>query len=435
MSVVFLTLLLGLVNGPRQITLDAGDAVSQIALLLDGQEVARIPHAPWTTRIDLGADLLPHHLEARALGGDGSEVARAEQWINLPRPAAEVEIALEGTGRSRTVRLGWQSVTGEAPTKVKLVMDGKALHVDGTRRATIDLPDAGNAHVLTAELTFPSGVTARKDVVVTGDIVDGAVATELTAIPVRPRAHADQVLPAKDLEGRLTDGGKPITVRTVDRESAEIYVVRSNGAETDLLTLASHLRGYGSMLPDTKVRFHVVRPVARIYHEKDAGAEIFDFSASLNPKARVLFQIANVQFRNVPHGTLRAVDAVAIAGLEALSGQTPRAVVLLLSGHDPADASVFLPSAVRAYLAANGIPLYVWALPSTGATARAAWGAVDDIGTPWQFEKAYQQLEQDVLSQQLVWLDGRHLPQSIALTPAADPDHDFELLPHAAPNR
>lgn len=68
----------------------AGDRVE-----LDGAQTGRIEGPPWITKVDLGAALRPHELVARALDAHGREIARASQWLNLPRPHAEAEIVLE----------------------------------------------------------------------------------------------------------------------------------------------------------------------------------------------------------------------------------------------------------------------------------------------------------------------------------------------------
>lgn len=76
----------------------------------------------WTATLDFGSAVLPHHLVARALAKDGGEVGRAEQWVNLPRPPAEVQILPEaaGQGPPTSVRLNWASRTGERPSPPRL---------------------------------------------------------------------------------------------------------------------------------------------------------------------------------------------------------------------------------------------------------------------------------------------------------------------------
>jgi hypothetical protein len=418
LQIAFLTLFLGLINGTQTVTLEAGTGVAAIELLLDGRAVARISGAPWTAKLDFGAGLLPHHLEARGFAADGSEIGRAEQWVNLPRPPAEVQIVLEGTpgSRKRTARLVWDHLTGEPPSAVALSLDGAPLALDAQARAPIEIPQAGSAHVLSAELRFVGGAQVRKDVVLTGDW-DGDVATELTAVPVRT-ARAGEKLSLDDLQGRFSAGGQPLRAAAVEQEPAEVYVVRAPGAEDALLGKVMNLRGganqYGRFSPDRRIRFHFVSPVARLYHNAGTPAEIFDISQGLTfqgyDMARLLLAI-----RNHLDGRPRLADAVAVAGLHALARQTPRAVVLIVARRDGAsDASLFLPPTVRAYLSALGVPLFVWSFGKPAAGGQG-WGEIHDVTAPWGLREAYERLEKEVLGQQIVWLQGRHLPQSIAL--------------------
>ena len=122
----------------------SGD-VAAVELLVDGTVAARLAAPPWSARVDFGAELFPRELVARALDGEGSEVARAVQWVNLPRPQAEVQILIEpdAQGRPAAARLSWQSVTATAPDSILLTLDGRPLPVDGEGRAT--LPPTENA--------------------------------------------------------------------------------------------------------------------------------------------------------------------------------------------------------------------------------------------------------------------------------------------------
>src|SRR5262245_11059287 len=179
MHIAFLTLFLGLTSGVQPFELSVGGPVSSVEILLDGAVAQRLDAPPWKGEIDLGSGLAPHELVARALDGSGRELARARQWINLPRPPAEVEIALEGP---RTARLSWERLTQEPPVQATLTLDGQELRLDEDRRANLPAWDPDSTHVMTAELRFPSNVVARKDLVFGG--VEGETHTELTAVPV-----------------------------------------------------------------------------------------------------------------------------------------------------------------------------------------------------------------------------------------------------------
>lgn len=473
MQIAFLTLFLGLVTGPQAVAVDPGAGVAAVELVLDGRGIGRLEHAPWSATVDFGPALLPHHLEARGLAANGSEVARAEQWVNLPRPQAEVDIVLEGSaaGSTRTARLAWDSFTRQAPSELELSLDGAPLALDARAQAPLEIPRAGAAHVLSARLRFPDGVEARKDVVLSGDY-GSDVATELTAVAVRGAAPGKpaRTLAARDLQGRFLAGGRAAEVAAVEQEPAEVFVVRAAGAQSALLDRvtpgpsSAHSRpnpgapragatlgggAYGTFEPDPRIHFHFVSPVARIYKNGAAtAAERFDITPSMTAPGLALGRLLlEVSFHLPDHP--RLADAVASAGLGAVARETPRAVVLIASGQDgAADPSFFLPAAVRAYLDAIGVPLFVWSVGRPGR-ALEAWGEAQNIALPWELRRAYERLEKDVLSQQIVWLQGRHLPQAITLARGAggaaggqgargDPADRLELVakaPAAAPPR
>lgn len=449
MQIAFLTLFLGLVAGPQPVALEPGAGVAAIELVLDGRAVARIEHAPWTATVDFGRALLPHHLEARGLGGDGAEAGRAELWINLPRPHAAVDIVLEGPAASstRTARVTWDTLSREAPSEIQLSLDGAPLALDAQARARLEVPAAGAAHVLSARVAFASGLEARKDMVLSGDY-GGDVATELTAVPVRAAApgRPARALAAGDLRGRILAAGRPAAVAAVEQEPAEVFVVRTAGGTSGLLEHASGPRGhegvaYGSTAVDPRLHFRLVSPVARIFKTGTAAdVEEFDITPAVTGQGRDLAQTllaARFGYPNHP----RLADAIAAAGLAALGREAPRAVVLVAGGGDGAeDPSLFGAAAVRGYLRAIGVPFYVWSLDRPGRWLDA-WGESLDVSTSWGLRRAYERLERDVLAQQIVWVQGRHLPQAITLAPggggagagAVGPAAGIELVAKAAP--
>src|SRR5258708_23156163 len=169
--IAFVTLLLGLISGVYPIEVTVGVPVTAVEYQLDGVPVALQAGPPWVARVDLGSELRPRELSVRALGAGGQEIARATQWLNLPRPPAEVEIVLEksAAGALRAAQLSWQSVNGVTPASLGLTLDGAPLKVDGNGRALLPAADLKTLHVLTAELWFPPGLLARKDVAFGGE--------------------------------------------------------------------------------------------------------------------------------------------------------------------------------------------------------------------------------------------------------------------------
>ena len=125
-ELAFLTLFLGLVSGVQPVAVSVVGDVARLELSLDGKTFTTLQQPPWRATVDFGPQLLPHTLSARALDAAGKELTRTVQWINLPRPAAEVELQLERdpTGVPRAARLVWQNLTGEAPQKITVSLDG-----------------------------------------------------------------------------------------------------------------------------------------------------------------------------------------------------------------------------------------------------------------------------------------------------------------------
>lgn len=439
MQIAFVTLFLGLTLGAYPIELAVEGPAAAVELALDGAVVARIDGPPWSGRIDFGKTLAPHELVARALDADGRELARARQWVNLPRPAAEVEIVLEGAGCPTVARLTWQSRTGAQPTSIRLTLDGRPLDLGPDGRAALAAYDPESSHVLSAELHFPSNVVARRDAVF-GGRYGSEVSTDLTAVPVRVRRGK---LRESALHGQLLAGGTPLAVAAVDEGPAEVFVVRDLGAGEALRELGDVrprriIRGQGlnrtmtiendylryeiALRKQDEVRF--VWPLARSFSGSGLPAELFDQSRAFTLEDGGMHWLLTRTTAAKPSGGQRLADAVAVAGLQALAGSRPRAVVLVL-GSAPEDASRYDPATVRQYLASVRVPLFVWSVEkpaeknAAASPALAAWGAVEDVSTIPRLRSAVSRLRRELESQRIVWVEGTHLPQSITLRPGA----------------
>ena len=112
------------------------------------------------------------------------------------------------------------------------------------------------------------------------------------------------------------------------------------------------------------------------------------------------------------NGPPRLADAVGVAALSAAAENRPRAVLLLVADAD--DGSTMPVEWVRAFLRALRVPLTVWTKDKILA---AAWGKVDVLTGLSDVENAVSSLTELVERQRIVWLEGRHLPQSISLSP------------------
>ncbi len=418
--------------------------MAAVEILLDGAVAERLEGAPWKGTIDFGPDLAPHELVARALDAQGREVARTRQWVNLPRPAAEVEIALEGSGDNTApaaARVTWQRLNLESPSEVKLLFDGQPLALDATGRAVLPRYDPGSSHVLTAELRFPSDVTARKDIVFGGEY--GETHTELTAVPLR-LGRGRNLPPVRELEGWFQGPGGPLAVHAVEKGQAELYVVRvpeshqvreriGPTADRRRITAVPERQQIGQQAvpmrggyrddfalrfsDETRMRF--VSPWAQVYQGSGVRSELFDIAPGASGVEGLYPYLTRGYFRTSGNEVLRFADAAATAGLSAMAGEHRRAVLVLLDERS-VDASRYDALAVRRYLASIRVPLFVWSLDGPPASPEvAAWGKVEDVSSSRKLERAFSELRADLERQRIVWVEGQHLPGAIALGAAA----------------
>lgn len=434
-QMAFLTLFLGLTLGPQPVELTVTGPVAAVELLLDGAPVARLDGPPWKGEIDFGPALLPHELVARALDGQGRETGRVSQWVNLPRPPAEVDLVVvesDARGRPAVVRFSWQSLTGEAPSEVSVTLDGKPLRPDADNRVRLPATDPSTVHVLSVELRFFSALVARRDMAFGGDLGD-EVATELTAVVVRVR-KGQKLPPLAELDGWFLAKGRPLAAVAIEEAPAQLLIVRASGAREALLPFAAgamsrvdrlaepppsalEARRYELLLdPEDKIGF--VWPRALTSLQSGAPAELFDASRLYDARDGGLLWYLTRVIQEGGTGAERPADAVAVAGLLTLYKNYRRAVLLVL-GDREVDASRAGPALVRGYLEAIRVPLRVWTAGDAKAPATRAWGEVEAIGSLGRLRGAFARLEKDLASQRIIWVAGRHLPQSITLSPAA----------------
>jgi hypothetical protein len=423
-SIAFSSLFLGLVLGTNTVGAIVEGPVAAVESQLDGRRIARVEKAPWSSRIDLGRDLAPRELVARALDSSGEEVARARQWLNLPRRSAEAEIVLEtdANGQAVAARLAWQSLLGSRPERVSVTFDGRSLPVDETRRVKLPAYDSRAPHLLTAELDFPNGVRSRTDMVV-GGASSGYATSELTAVPIR---IVGKKLPnVADLQDRFVKDSKPLRAAAVEYGPAQVLIVRDRGhgeaarvLGTSNLAAAERLRYEMRVRRGDRIRF--VWPVPIRYTDAQISSDLFDSSRDFAREDGGLHWLLTRVYH--PEGSLpqqRFTDAVATAGLQAFASGRRRAVVLVL-GSRAADASTLSPEAVRSYLDKLRIPLHVWTLVEPASRPEIArWRNVEEVDSLWRLQRAFDRLEDDLDSQRVVWIEGKHLPQEIALSEKA----------------
>ena len=436
-SIAFTTLFLGLVLGTHPIDVAVEGPVTGVAVELDGKPVGRMNGQPWSLDVDLGRELSPHELVARALDSSGREVARAGQWLNVPRPPAEVALLLErnAEGRAVAARVTWQSLLGTTPERIAVTFDGKPLDVGDPSRIVLPEYSSDTTHMISAEVAFSPAVTSRAGVVLGGSSRSD-VTSELTGIPVRVRRPA--LPPPEEMQGWFRKDDEPLRVVAVERGSALLLVVRDTDHSEALSKLGSggrttFTKGMRGAIPEfdpdasraeTRLgdsdRIRFIWPRASRTPGSQVPTELFDSSRDFAGSfAGLHWLLTRISHPIQKVADERFADAVAVAGLQAYAAYGRRAVVLIL-GRQTADTSQYAPAAVRAYLEKIRVPLFVWSLENrTADRVAAAWGPAEDVSSFPKLKAAFEKLRSELDSQQMVWVAGRHLPQQIALSRSA----------------
>jgi hypothetical protein len=451
-QIVFLTLYLGLTSGLQPFDMQVGHDVRSVRVFVDGRETAVVNAPPWSTLIDFGPAFEPREVIAVAYGRDGDEVGRTAQLINLPRPAAEVNIQLQKDKDGISASLRWENVYGTQPVRCTIRVDGKSLHVNAQLHARLPPLDANKPHFINAEMYFGDGVVARREVVIAGEAISDSISSELTPIVVT----GDRTPPS--LDGCFSAHGNPVRARTAEGE-AEVAVVREpiGGSFVDALDPDHVLRdgrrrlyiwGSGPPLPqpvhelplDPGTTMRYLWPIVRnVEPPGHVPSNLFDMSENIGSEARgvpgFLILTANPSSPNhpfaqvEPDGERRFADAVAVAALTSIAAGHRRAVVLVIDctfdlERDTSDAE---PAAVRRYLESIGVPLLVWSVSGPRPDLEEAWGEIDDISIPNQLHAAVDRLRAMLASQRVVWISSDPLT---ALRADADPRCGITPLAH-----
>lgn len=417
--VEFITLFLGaLITGPSQVQLQVHGDVAALEIRLDTKAVATLHAAPWELEVDFGEELAPHLLEAVAYAGDGRELGRANQWVNLTPRQTEIAISLNRNRADNRVeaRLSWQSFSRDNdPVRTSAHFDGEAVEVKDPKIITLPPHDPERLHHLSVELEFPDSLRA------TGEITFGGqhgekVSAGLTAFPVLLETRRE--LPGVDgMQSWFHSRGKPLRVHAAEKGLAEIVVVRSPSAQrhlSDRLAYRDRKPTFPFLRRDHRLRFVGVSPA--LVERDQSPFIVFPRSEEIGTRIEGLLQtLGSVTLPSGPSADGRLADAVAVAGSFAHRSARRRTVVLITT-RESNDASQFGPERVLPYLEKIGVPLVVWN-PEVGMREAGRWGAALNISTDSLLDQAYRELIRTLDRQWIVWLEGLYLPQSIALDP------------------
>ena len=432
----FATLLIGLTAGRMPIELMVAHPVAQVRLVLDGRPVAEIGAPPWRTQIDFGAAPAPHRLEAVGLDASGAEIARAVQWVNLPRPEAELELVLErdAAGRAVAARLAWTTARPVAPSAVRAVLDGEPLLDAGLERVLLPSSGGDGSHFLRVEVDFPGGKSAAKELAY-GGVFAEASSSALTAIPVEVVSGRGAVA-VDAVDASLTTGAK-LKTAAVEKGSGRIVVVIDWSA-VDPLRRAAQIgerRRRPTFIAGTS--WGDVESscswLARPLRSGDDEVLVFDprprevvrdasnswlFTVGARSRTRVE-DFLGVLMRTDLAGFLTAgqalTNAVGSAGLVAAAGGRRRAVVLILGESDPASGDLGAANA-RGFLERIDVPLRVWSpLAAVAANRTVGWGLVEDVSTCKLLGRANKALVDSLERQRVVWVEGEHMPHEVVV--------------------
>jgi hypothetical protein len=444
----FLTLFLGLVGGPQVVEVAVDSRVAAVEMRLDGEQIGRLEEPPWRLAIDLGEQLTVRELAAVAFDAAGSEIGRASQYLNRPRPSAEAKILLErdDTGRAVTARLTWESVVGGAPREMRVTLDGEPLAVADPEKIPLPAYDPETFHFLHAELVFSGEVSAQAQISFGGEYLD-EVTSDLTALPVSLLKKSRQ--PSRgDNDGWFTRSGRALRVVAVEKGQADLVVVRGVGVEKamgQLEGLSSRaLGGATSSTPGVAGLGDVAPGAWASSQERLARAVELDSSLHLRMQLTQATKVAHryltmEQFAASPEITSergglywvltqkimlpglterqRVSDAVAIAGLRAAAGNRRRAVVLVLSS-ESVDDSLYDSREVRSLLRSLGVPLWIWCIGETECNL-GGWAEDAVVSRLQDLKRALRQVQSELDRQRIVWVDGDFLPQTVELAPNA----------------
>jgi hypothetical protein len=396
-QIVFLSLFLGLVSGPQPIDLHVDDAIQSVRILVDGREVKTLSQAPWHAVLDFGRDIVPRELVAVGYDSNGNEVGRAVQILNVPRPTAEFEILLERGNAAAVLR--WRHLTNARPKRATMTLDGTPLQVDKSFRAVLPHLDPEVPHVIAAHLEFTDGFIARRELVLSGGVSDN-IGSQLTPIAVRATGSGAR----QTFEGCFRTHGDVVRTAAVEKPRALVIIVQEPDPRSARFLArlwnreSARTATFGSDAAEA-----IFWPIAQRFGDAAQTSVVFEHTEDMDAAAKPVVSVLTTAYAGTHASSqpLQFADAVAVAGVKAVSGGLRRAVVLVAS--DIVDASRHDPAVVRHYLASIGVPLFVWSLHERRDLA-ATWGEAEDISSPSDLQRAVAHVRAALDSQRIAWV-------------------------------
>jgi len=369
------------------VELVVGAGVARVELLLDGDLVGERTGPPWEISCDFGEELAPHELVAVARDAKGEEVGRARQWINLPDPEnSRAHVGHVGTAVA--VELGQSDLDLEVEALAgHFIVDGRPVRPVSVEKGL-------------AEVVVVMDREARPDLRRIADLPaePRKAGRPIEESPQRLARFKKEEPERRVPSDRLLNGGESVAAALAARQTRFRAAMRLGEGQ-----LVSFL-----WLQTPEPEYDAVRP------------DLFSRSRALPPSyGGMLWFLSEVYQPIYPAQEQRVADAVAAAGMAAAASGRRRAVVLILGDGAP-DASLLSPPAVRQFLQDLGVPLHVWAAGPVPDEVAEAWGSVRKVPKKRALKRAVKELSKSLERQQVVWVEGLHLPQDVALTGAAD---------------
>jgi len=389
-QVIFLSLFLGLITGTQSVELQVDEAVRSVRIELRGREVARLEKAPWSARVDFGSELTPGDLTAIAFDGEGHEVGRTSQLINLSRPPAEMEIIIRSEEqRPVEAELVGRHRLHKAPKTAKLLLDNTAVRVGRDFRARLPNVDWSHPHLVSAEMEFEDGEIAKRDVAIQAGF-SGSTGSELAPMLVMTTGNKQP----DSLDGCFSASGSPLRVTAIEAGDAFVVMVKDPATRPRSAELRFD--------PGTALR--ILWPVPRpINAPGEPTAIAFPQSVNHGGVSSVSWLLSQ-RLSPAPSPTepRQFTDAVAVAAMSSLERGRRRAIILVVS--KAPDRSLYSPPVVHRYLEEVGVPLFVWSADGPRPDVAAAWGRIDDISTTAGLQAAIGRLNDALTRQRIVWV-------------------------------
>ena len=407
---IFVSLFLGIASGKQPVDLQADATVKSIRILLAGKDVALLTRSPWHAEIDLGLELIPRELEAIGYDENNNEVGRASQIFNLPRPGAEVEIALQyGEALPTAAQLHWRNLEYSNPKSAKITFDGIPLKVGSDFRAQFPRTDWIHPHVIAAEMKFADGMTVRREIVIGGATFSDTARAELTPVLLTETSSQQ---PAS-YDDCLSLDGAPVRTAAVEKQDALVIFVRDPDPREAVRALdparratnpytRAQMRTWAQLNSD--VTQQVLWPIAQQFRDpsRRASSVIFEHWGDIAARAGLMW-VLTFEPNFGRDKSRQYADAVAVAGVRAMTDGRRRAVVFVISDAY-LDTSHNVAREVRRYLVSIGVPLFVWSVTGPRPELAESWGMVDDISSIGLLRAAVARVQQTLNAQRIAWV-------------------------------